>query len=609
MKKVIFIISLLISFVATSQIDAQAPKYDITRPNPKTTAELGTMTRMVEGSEAWNTDTNTIWRYVLGVWTDTGTGGGATDHGALTGLTDDDHTQYHTDARAQAWLTSLYANLDTDSTDDFDGDYNSLTNLPNLALYALESEVFKKDGSTIATGSFDLGDNFITNITALEIVDSSSDSRLDLGYSGVGAFSFVKNPFTGVLAEMRFYDADKIELVATTVEVDALSGTGDRMVVANATGELSTQTIPSGGSGGGKPLLEITPTQEASLTAQNKIDNNYIVVETVATPTTYATSAELASTDAIVSSNQTEISNLGTEQASQGNRISTNETDIADIQNTLANPVTSVMTIDVKTAAYAPVISDAQDGKVLSLDYNDEILTLDAGVFATGNAIRIIVDDAATGTAHVVNGTDVDIVGYTDGFTLDSYPSGVTLVRKNANTAPEEWIVVDASGTLTDYVICLYAANEFHNVANAASLPICKEVDAVTGWISARPGDAVMETTTDSNTGTYALRGRVTTAQDNKIQYSWSATIGDTFTITGDFKEHQGEGARIRNFVNLTVNSGPIGFNIPLTYNSYSWDVTADATGTCTFNIDLGGFGAAVGDGVDVDSFTVIKTN
>jgi Cu/Ag efflux protein CusF len=33
-------------------------------------------------------------------------GGGITDHGALTGLGDDDHPQYHTDARADSWLTS-----------------------------------------------------------------------------------------------------------------------------------------------------------------------------------------------------------------------------------------------------------------------------------------------------------------------------------------------------------------------------------------------------------------------------------------------------------------------------------------------------------------------
>ena len=33
-----------------------------------------------------------------------GGGGGVTDHGALTGLADDDHTQYHNDARGDARL-------------------------------------------------------------------------------------------------------------------------------------------------------------------------------------------------------------------------------------------------------------------------------------------------------------------------------------------------------------------------------------------------------------------------------------------------------------------------------------------------------------------------
>lgn len=33
-------------------------------------------------------------------------GGGVSDHGGLTGLGDDDHTQYHTDARADTWLAT-----------------------------------------------------------------------------------------------------------------------------------------------------------------------------------------------------------------------------------------------------------------------------------------------------------------------------------------------------------------------------------------------------------------------------------------------------------------------------------------------------------------------
>ncbi|WP_424363610.1 collagen-like triple helix repeat-containing protein [Methylocystis parvus] len=39
-------------------------------------------------------------------WVDQ-TGGGVTDHGALTGLSDDDHTQYHTDARGDARYSAL----------------------------------------------------------------------------------------------------------------------------------------------------------------------------------------------------------------------------------------------------------------------------------------------------------------------------------------------------------------------------------------------------------------------------------------------------------------------------------------------------------------------
>jgi len=40
-------------------------------------------------------------------WQAGGGGGGVTDHGALTGLADDDHTQYHNDARGDARYLQL----------------------------------------------------------------------------------------------------------------------------------------------------------------------------------------------------------------------------------------------------------------------------------------------------------------------------------------------------------------------------------------------------------------------------------------------------------------------------------------------------------------------
>lgn len=38
-----------------------------------------------------------------------GGGGGVADHGALTGLTDDDHSQYHNNSRADTWLATSAA--------------------------------------------------------------------------------------------------------------------------------------------------------------------------------------------------------------------------------------------------------------------------------------------------------------------------------------------------------------------------------------------------------------------------------------------------------------------------------------------------------------------
>ena len=47
-----------------------------------------------EGRHIYETDTNKTMRYTGAAWVELAGGGGVTDHGALTGLADDDHTQY-----------------------------------------------------------------------------------------------------------------------------------------------------------------------------------------------------------------------------------------------------------------------------------------------------------------------------------------------------------------------------------------------------------------------------------------------------------------------------------------------------------------------------------
>jgi len=71
MRTKFLIFLFLLVQMGMAQEDRTAPKYDVTRPNGKTTAQINSMTRMVEGSEVWNTDTNSMWLYKNSAWADT----------------------------------------------------------------------------------------------------------------------------------------------------------------------------------------------------------------------------------------------------------------------------------------------------------------------------------------------------------------------------------------------------------------------------------------------------------------------------------------------------------------------------------------------------------
>jgi hypothetical protein len=74
--------------------------------------------------------------------TATAGGGGVSDHGALTGLGDDDHTQYHTDARGDARYWPLSTDLATQAElDAHAADTTSVHGIADTSVLATDAEV------------------------------------------------------------------------------------------------------------------------------------------------------------------------------------------------------------------------------------------------------------------------------------------------------------------------------------------------------------------------------------------------------------------------------------------------------------------------------------
>lgn len=153
-----------------------------------------------------------------------GLGGGASDHGDLTGLADDDHTQYHTDGRAVSWLA-------TRSTDDLPEGTN---------LYFTEERVDDRVNNLIIAGSgitksYDDASNALT----LHSSNTSGDN-LAIGTTvdggAAGSVLYVNTSGTLSQAAGLTWDNSTSTLTATNISVPfGNAAIADGNVVVNAT--------------------------------------------------------------------------------------------------------------------------------------------------------------------------------------------------------------------------------------------------------------------------------------------------------------------------------------------------------------------------------------
>ena len=143
--------------------------------------------------------------------------------------------------------------FDFDAIFDTDNDIVRKINL-DAALSGLsgfdDSGLLPLDGSRAMSGNLNVGNKELRKIRFARFSDFTNTDRVFIGMPSNDEFTIT--PEVG--SEINYdFPSQKWSIGGNAPTIDALAGTGDRMLVANATGELSTQAIPSGGGGTSTP--------------------------------------------------------------------------------------------------------------------------------------------------------------------------------------------------------------------------------------------------------------------------------------------------------------------------------------------------------------------
>lgn len=191
---------------------------------------------------------------------------------------------------------------------------------------------------------------------------------------------------------------------------------------------------------------------------------------------------------------------------------------------------------------------------------------------------------------------------------------GIIIKQRHPVTA----VKMDASsfflqGNFTTYIAnaCTADPNEFAITANASSDPNCNEANATTGFVQGSGSGTITLTseTATPSVGTYFISiDSPSGGAARWADYSFTAAVNDTFTVTWDSKKTQGAGSHATSWQGCT--GGP-SFNAAGNgvWENETASITATATTvTLRFYASTSGAGAA-GDNYFVDNLSIIKTN
>ena len=361
--------------------------------------------------------------------TPAGGGGGVTDHGALNGLGDDDHPQYHTDARGDARYVGLtdprLSNARTPTAHTHDDLYYTESEV-DAALAGKASSTHNHEG-VYATANHNhdgvyaqaLGDddNYVTdaekaalhshaNKTALDAVSGTNTGDQDL--SGLATTTALTNGLATKADTSHTHTAAQVSDATTTGRsvLTAANSTAARTAIGAGTSNLTIGTTGTTAAAGNRAateaaigMVELATTAEA----------------TTGTDTTRAVTPAgvkaVADTKAPVSHTHAYADLTG--KPTLGTAAATASTDYASAAqgakaDTALQPATGQAINTQTETAYTLAASDA--GKLVTLTNAAAItLTVPGNVFTAGQRVDCIVAGAgmvtAVGSSCTVNGT------------------------------------------------------------------------------------------------------------------------------------------------------------------------------------------------------------